>query len=392
MKDGKLLETLRNKTRRMHYSKHTEEAYFRWVHRFLRFHRDLAGDWVHPNDMSDEDIETFLTSLAVDSNVAASTQNQAFSAILFLFKHVLGKKITVDVARAKTGERLPVVLSREEISRLFAKLKRKPYRLMAGLMYGSGLRLMECCRLRVKDIDFDRKQITIREGKGNKDRMVPLPTRTVAPLMEQIEKTLRIHQHDLSKGAGWVWLPTAMAEKDSSAGRKSGWQYLFPAGKLTNDPRPRESLESSKYGFGKKAGAGDRSQRRRHHVHGNTVQRWICNGMRKAEVSKRASCHALRHSFATHLLEAGSDIRTIQELLGHSDVSTTMIYTHVSTIGATGVKSPLDALVSDSDRVLSQRAEYLVDSNLLMPESLEKLCWLDSFQLESLERELLQAV
>jgi integron integrase len=387
MKNGKLLEQLRDRTRRLHYSRHTEEAYFRWVHRFLRFHRDLAGDWVHPKDMSNEEVETFLTSLAVDDNVAASTQNQALSAILFLFKHVLSKEITVDVVRAKSGERLPVVLSREEIARLFSKLHRKPYRLMAGLMYGSGLRLMECCRLRVKDIDFDRKQITIREGKGNKDRMVPLPTRAEKQLREQIAKTLRIHQHDLATGAGWVWLPTAMAEKDISAGKHPGWQFLFPAGKVTSDPRPREALEGSKYGYGKRAGKSDRTQRRRHHIHNNTVQRWICKAMREAEVSKRASCHALRHSFATHLLEAGSDIRTIQELLGHSDVSTTMIYTHVSTLGATGVKSPLDALGTDSDRVESAKAGYVVDSHLRMPEALQELCRLDVASLAKLIRE-----
>jgi integrase len=240
-------------------------------------------------------------------------------------------------------------------------MNRQPYRLMAGLMYGAGLRLMECCRLRIKDIDFDRKQITIRRGKGNKDRMVPLPTRVVPELHHQIEKTLRLHKKDIEEGAGWVWLPTAMADKDSSAGRKTGWQYLFPAGKLTTDPRPREVLETSENHFGGRAGIGDRMQRRRHHVHDNTVQRWICKAMREVGISKRASCHALRHSFATHLLEAGSDIRTIQELLGHADVSTTMIYTHVSTVGATGVRSPLDGLVVEkSDKVQSGTAVYRV--------------------------------
>lgn len=360
MKQGKLLDRVRNKSRVLHYSKRTEEAYCRWVYRFLVFHRDNNnGQWVHPDDMKSADVESFLTWIAVDRKVAASTQNQALSAILFLFNKVLSREFQIDAVRAKTPERLPVVLSRREVASVFAELDQRPYRLMAELMYGAGLRLMECCRLRVKDIDFDRKQIVVREGKGNKDRMVPLPERTAHGLEEQLAKVIRIHKRDLSEGAGWVWLPTALAEKDSSAGRQVGWQFLFPAAKLSMDPRPREARESED-GYGLRAGSGDRSQIRRHHVHENTVQRWICKAMRAAKISKRASCHSLRHSFATHLLESGSDIRTIQELLGHADVSTTMIYTHVSTVGATGVVSPLDGLAEKNLKVKSCKSVYQV--------------------------------
>jgi len=361
MHEDGILDRIRNKTRVLHYSKRTEEAYLRWTYKFLCFHRDRAGDWVHPDDMTAKDIEEFLTCMAVNKRVAASTQNQAFSAIMFLFKKVLKRDIVVDAVRAKAPERLPVVLSRPEIASFFLAMKAEPYRLMAELMYGSGLRLMECCRLRVKDIDFDRKQIIVREGKGNKDRMVPLPMRTESSLHRQIAKTLKLHKGDLESGAGWVWLPTAMADKDISAGRQPGWQYLFPAGKLAKDPRPRETLESSELRIGETSAAGDRRQLRRHHVHDNTVQKWVLRGIREAGIVKRASCHSLRHSFATHLLESGSDIRTIQELLGHADVSTTMIYTHVSTLGATGVASPLDGLVVEkTPKVKSAAGVYMV--------------------------------
>ena len=360
----------------MHYSRRTEEAYTKWVYRFLVFHRDLnGGTWIHPKEMGASEVEIFLTAMAVEKNLAASTQNQALSALLFLFKKVLGKEIVVNAMRAKTPERLPVVLSRGEIARFFNGLDKQPYRLMAELMYGAGMRLMECCRLRVKDIDFERKQIVIREGKGNKDRMVPLPDRSVAPLQRQRELVVRIHKRDIASGAGWVWLPTALADKDRAAGQRLGWQYLFPAKRLTKDPRPRESLESEDSEYGKVAGQDDRRQIRRHHIHENSVQRHIRKAMQLAGVAKKASCHALRHSFATHLLEAGSDIRTIQELLGHADVSTTMIYTHVSTVGATGVKSPLDVLSPDADSVQSEKAQYLVGST--MPKSLEKVVRLD---------------
>lgn len=361
MSQGKLIERLRKKTRLLHYSKRTEEAYARWVYRFLVFHRDLnGGDWIHPEEMGDGDVEAFLTALAVEKSVAASTQNQAFSALLFLFRKVLGKEMRIEAMRAKTPERLPVVLSRAEIGKFFGAISNQPYRLMAELMYGAGLRLMECCRLRVKDIDFDRKQICVREGKGDKDRMVPLPGRAISQLEEQLSFVRRLHAADVNRGAGWVWLPTAIADKDIMAGRRLTWQYLFPAAKLTVDPRPREALELSERGFGANAGQGDRVQLRRHHVHDNSVQKYVKKAMSQAGIVKKASCHALRHSFATHLLEAGSDIRTIQELLGHADVSTTMIYTHVSTVGATGVQSPLDSIIDrESDEVRSIKADYV---------------------------------
>jgi len=383
MHQEKIFDRLRNKIRVLHYSKRTEEAYSKWVYRFLVFHRDLnGGQWIHPNDMQAADVELFLTSIAVDRKVAASTQNQALSALLFLFQKVLGKKIQVDAMRARTSERLPVVLSRREIAKFFSKLDKQPYRLMAELMYGAGMRLMECCRLRVKDIDFDRKQIVIREGKGNKDRMVPLPERSIDGIQRQVQLVLRLHKSDMAEGAGWAWLPTAMAEKDRSAGRLVGWQFLFPANKLTMDPRPRTALESEDCGYGDRAGEDDRWQIRRHHVHDNTVQKWICKAMRRSGLAKRASCHALRHSFATHLLEAGSDIRTIQELLGHKDVSTTMIYTHVSTVGSTGVRSPLDILIEkDSDEVCSSKEAYVVSSTLRIEEFLidaESVSWMGS--------------
>lgn len=384
MQQEKLLDRMRRKSRFLHYSKRTEEVYVRWAYRFLVFHRDLnGGTWMHPDEMKDSDIEAFLTALAVDKSVAASTQNQALSALLFLFNKVLDRELTIDIVRAKRPERLPVVLSRKEIARFFSVFRRQPYRLMAELMYGAGLRLMEGCRLRVKDVDFDRKQICVREGKGNKDRMVPLPTRAVGQLERQLGIVSKLHQRDLKNGGGWAWLPTAMADKDIHAGRKLSWQYLFPARKQTVDPRPRETLEHSNTGFGAVAGMGDRVQLRRHHLHENSVQKYVKSAMQDAGITKRASCHSLRHSFATHLLESGSDIRTIQELLGHSDVSTTMIYTHVSTLGATGVRSPLDSIADRyDDEVRSAKADYHVGS----------LSW-DTFEDRYLaSRELLRAI
>lgn len=325
-----LLEQARQLMRARHMSIRTEKAYLGWIERFVRFHRDQKGEWVHPAHMGNDEINVFLTHLAVQRNVSASTQNQALAALLFLFRDVLEKEFQVSPVRAKKPERLPVVLSEEEVRRVLDQLPEGAMKLLGGLMYGAGMRSMECCRLRVKDLDFDRRQITVRDGKGEKDRMVPLPERLVAGLKQQLEVVRKQHAADLEVGAGWVWLPYALEEKYPDAGRSWEWQYVFPARSLSRDPRSETPPE--------------RLQLRRHHLHESTIAKAMEKAVKRAKLTKPAACHSLRHSFATHLLEAGHDIRTIQELLGHSDVSTTMIYTHVSKVGATGVKSPLDRL------------------------------------------------
>ncbi|MEO5565684.1 MAG: integron integrase, partial [Luteimonas sp.] len=277
----------------------------------------------HPGKMGALEVEAFLTALATHAQVAPATQGQALSALLFLYREVLGIELPWmdEIRRAKRPQRLPVVLSRQEVATLLAELDGVPW-LMASVLYGSGLRLMECVRLRVKDVDFDRHEITVRQGKGGKDRRTMLPTRLVEPLQAQLRDAARVHQRDLAAGFGEVWLPHALARKYLGAAREWGWQYVFPARVRSADPR---------------AGV-----MRRHHLDESVLQRAVKSAVRRSGIDKPATCHTLRHSFATHLLEAGYDIRTIQELLGHKDVATTQIYTHVLNRGGAGVLSPLD--------------------------------------------------
>lgn len=315
-----ILDKVRSAIRARHFSPRTEESYVGWIRRFL------AGS--DPATLDEASIGRFLSALATDAHVSASTQNQALHSILFLYEQVLGKKIErlENVVRAKRPVRVPVVLSRQEVLSVLNRMSGTP-RLMAMLLYGSGLRVLECCHLRVKDIDFELNQIVVRAGKGNKDRFTTLPAAAIQPIQRHLEDVRRQHQEDLLKGLGCVELPDALSRKYPNAAKEWGWQWVFPA--------------TSHY--------ADRltGQRRRHHLHESVLQRAFKEARIKAGLAKPASCHTLRHSFATHLLEAGYDIRTIQELLGHSDVSTTMIYTHVLNRGGRGVQSPADRLGLD---------------------------------------------
>ena len=318
----KLLDQVRRAMRVAHYAIRTEEAYVDWIRRFILYHNKR-----HPSEMGAAEITEFLTHLAVEGKVAASTQNQALSGLLYLYQQVLKIELPlINAVRATAPVRLPVVLSVMDVRRLLAAVPDGTYRLMIELMYGSGLRLLESCRLRVKDIDFERQQILVREGKGDKDRAVPLPERLSDRLQKQIDSSSQLHRRDLDEGNGRVWLPHALAEKYPNAERELIWQYVFPSVRLSLDPRV------------------DDGKLRRHHVHETSVQKVMRDAVLKSGIVKKASCHTLRHSFATHLLESGADIRTVQELLGHADVSTTMIYTHVLQRGACGVRSPLDRL------------------------------------------------
>jgi len=317
---SRLLGEMRNLIRRKHYSIRTEQAYLEWAKRFVLFRGKR-----HPKEMGEAEVTAFLNHLAVERNVAASTQNQALNALVFLYTQVLGREALdlQGVTRAKRPERLPTVFDRGELDGLFKHLEH-PHKLVAALLYGGGLRLLEALRLRIQDIEFERSQIIVRSGKGAKDRVTLLPPPLVNPVREQMERAKALHAEDLAAGLGEVYLPYALARKYPNAARQWGWQYLFPADSTAVDPR------SGKV--------------RRHHVGESAVQRAVKRAIQAAGIHKHGSCHTLRHSFATHLLEDGYDIRTVQELLGHSDVRTTMIYTHVMNKGPMGVRSPLTTL------------------------------------------------
>jgi integron integrase len=317
-KPKKLLEQVRDVMRLRHYSFRTERCYCDWITRFILFNGKR-----HPLEMAETELTAFLTHLAREGNVAASTQNQALSALLFLYKEVLKTEIgwLEGVERASKPKRLPVVLTRDEVHKIFRHLHGTP-RLMGGLLYGSGLRLMECVRLRVKDVDFGYGRIMVRDGKGSKDRVTMLPLNLAAGLERHLQKVKAQHEEDLEEGLGGVYLPDALARKYPNAAREWAWQWVFPSSRISMDPRSDE--------------------RRRHHIDENVLQVAVKKAVRAAGTNKPATCHTLRHSFATHLLENGYDIRTVQELLGHKDVSTTMIYTHVLNKPGIGVKSPLD--------------------------------------------------
>ncbi len=316
----KLLDQVRNAIRLKNYSIRTEQAYTSWVKRYILFNGKR-----HPRQMGSTEIETFLSHLAVDRDVSASTQNQALSALLFLYREVLKKELEypIDSIRAKRPKRIPTVMTKEEVQKVIGRMKGKN-QLMAKLLYGSGLRLLECMRLRVKDLDFGQRQIIVREGKGMKDRATVLPDSLIDPLKRHLRHVKLTHEDDAADGNGAVYLPNALATKYPNAHREWIWQYVFPAQKLSTDPRSGEL--------------------RRHHADPSTLQRAVKKAARSVGIAKRISCHTFRHSFATHLLENGYDIRTVQELLGHKHVSTTMIYTHVLRRGGRGVRSPLDSV------------------------------------------------
>jgi len=315
-----MLDQLRQALRSRHYSRRTEQTYCQWVKRYVHFHNVR-----HPAEMAEPEINAFLTHLAVKEKVSASTQNQALSALLFLYRHVLGREVgdLGEVIRARKPKRLPVVMTRDEVKAVLANLTADKW-LMASLMYGAGLRLMECLRLRVQDIDFSRNEILVRDGKGAKDRITMLPASLKAPLQEHLKTVKAIHESDLADGWGRVLLPDALDRKYPNAPKEWRWQWVFPQ---------ENRWKNTKTG-----------EEGRHHVHETILQRAVKEAVSKAGIVKHAGCHTFRHSFATHLLESGYDIRTIQELLGHKDVSTTMIYTHVLNKGGHGVRSPVDGL------------------------------------------------
>jgi integron integrase len=317
----RLLDRVRISLRTKHYSLRTEEAYVGWIRRFILFHGKR-----HPREMGESEINVFLSNLAIKAGVSASTQNQALSALLFLYRNVLEMPFPIldGLVRAKKSKHLPVVMTRAEVKSVLARLHGTP-KLVATLLYGSGMRLMECLRLRVKDVEFGRNLIVVREAKGDRDRRVPLPMAVRQDLVTWLAQVKRLHEQDLSEGFGAVYLPYALARKYPRASTTWAWQWLFPAEQRSLDPRS--------------------SATRRHHLQEWNIQRHVAQAVRDLGIKKPMSCHTFRHSFATHLLEDGYDIRTIQELLGHKDLKTTMIYTHVlNRTGGRGVRSPADTL------------------------------------------------
>jgi integron integrase len=318
MPEPKLLNLVRQTARLKHFSLRTERAYTQWAYRFVVHHGKR-----HPRELGAREIQAFLTWLAVHRNVSASTQNQALCALVFLYREVLRIDLPriEEAVRARRSRRVPTVLTRDEVRAVIGHLTGR-HALVAGLLYGGGFRLLEALRLRAKDVDFEMRAVTVRQGKGDKDRTTMLPDRLREPLSAHMEKVRALHRRDLGGGFGAVGLPQALARKKPGAEREWGWQYVFPSGRLSTDPRS--------------------GRRGRHHLSESSIQKAVGGAVRRAGIVKPAGCHTLRHSFATHLLEDGYDIRTVQELLGHADVRTTMIYTHVLNRGGRGVRSPLD--------------------------------------------------
>lgn len=317
-KPKKLLDQVRDTCRRKHHSIRTEKTYVQWIKRFILFHKKR-----HPNTMGKPEIEEFLTYLAVEGNVSSSTQNQAFSAILFLYREVMEHPLDekINALRAKRTSKIPVVMTRTEVQELLQAIPTR-HRLKAQLLYGCGLRLMECMRLRVKDLDFGQKLILVKEGKGGKDRITMMPKLLIQPLKDHLDSVWSLHQQDLREGYGRVHMPHALARKSPNAAQEWAWQYVFPSSQFSIDPRSHE--------------------RRRHHMHESTLQRAVRTALKQTQIHKKVSCHTFRHSFATHLLEDGYDLRVIQELLGHENIETTKIYTHVMQDRKLQVQSPLD--------------------------------------------------